>query len=315
LQTVSGEFVALYDAEDRPHAHQLIEAWQRFSTADARLACLQAPLVVSNGKAGLLPRLFSFEYAGLFRGLLPWLARRGLMMPLGGTSNHFRRAALQEAAAWDPYNVTEDADLGLRLCRFGYRTETISRPTYEDAPESLPVWLKQRTRWFKGWIQTWLVHMRHPVRLARELGLGSFIVAQVLFAGMVASALVHPLMIFVIGGALLQATLSSLGPFGGFLLGIDVVNLASAYFAFILLGMATLTPSERSGIWKALLCVPVYWLMMSIAAWRALWQLHWDPYLWEKTPHQRHRRQLPRNASDVSPAPPHPKRENPVLLR
>src|SRR5690606_27544608 len=100
-------------------------------------------------------------YAALFRAVLPWLARRGFMMPLGGTSNHFRRSALEAAGGWDPYNVTEDADLGARLCRFGYRTDVIWNATQEDAPTDIRTWLPQRTRWFKGWVQTWLVHMRN----------------------------------------------------------------------------------------------------------------------------------------------------------
>ncbi|MDH6230448.1 hypothetical protein M2281_001020 [Mesorhizobium soli] len=163
LPTTRGELVALFDAEDHPHPSQLIQAWQRFRDSDESLACVQAPLEIANRSGSLISRMFFFEYAALFRGLLPWLARKGLVLPLGGTSNHFRREALEKVGGWDPHNVTEDADLGLRLARFGYRSETISCPTMEDAPEDFGTWLPQRTRWFKGWIQTWLVHMRSPV--------------------------------------------------------------------------------------------------------------------------------------------------------
>ena len=117
LPLCTGEVVTLYDAEDRPHPQQLIEAWQRFQASDDSLACLQAPLTVTNFGAGWLARMFAFEYAGLFRGLLPWLAARGAVVPLGGTSNHFRRSALLAVGGWDPYNVTEDADLGMRFSR------------------------------------------------------------------------------------------------------------------------------------------------------------------------------------------------------
>ncbi|GLS29325.1 Glycosyltransferase like family 2 [Mesorhizobium albiziae] len=156
LPAVSSDFVVLYDAEDRPHPLQLIEAWQRFEASDGKLACVQAPLEVANAKNGIIAHMFAFEYAALFRGMLPWLSSRRLLLPLGGTSNHFRRSILQEVGGWDPYNLTEDADLGLRLARFGYRTETIASPTYEDGPEQLGVWLPQRTRWFKGWTQIML---------------------------------------------------------------------------------------------------------------------------------------------------------------
>lgn len=154
LPLTSGEFVVLYDAEDRPHPMQLLEAWQRFRQAGPDLACLQAPLQIANRAAGFIPNMFGVEYAALFRRLLPWLAANRFMFPLGGTSNHFRRAALEEVGGWDPYNVTEDADLGLRLARFGYRAETISCPTLEDAPEDFRSWRLQRMRWFKGWMQT-----------------------------------------------------------------------------------------------------------------------------------------------------------------
>jgi cellulose synthase/poly-beta-1,6-N-acetylglucosamine synthase-like glycosyltransferase len=115
-------------------------------------------LEVSNRGRSIIARMFAFEYAALFRGMLPWLSGQQLLLPLGGTSNHFRRTILEEVGGWDPYNVTEDADLGLRLARFGYRTETIGSPTYEDGPEDLAVWLPQRTRWLKGWAQTcWFI--------------------------------------------------------------------------------------------------------------------------------------------------------------
>ena len=152
LQMIKGDYVVLYDAEDRPHPLQLLEAWRRFADEGEDLACVQAPLHITNGHHGLIPLLFAFEYSALFRGLLPWLSGRRALLPLGGTSNHFRVEALEEVGGWDPYNVTEDADLGLRLVRFGYHTATISLPTLEDAPESLSVWLPQRTRWFKGWL-------------------------------------------------------------------------------------------------------------------------------------------------------------------
>jgi hypothetical protein len=165
LQTIKGDYVVLYDAEDRPHSLQLLEAWRRFVDEGGDLACVQAPLHITNGENGLIPLLFAFEYSALFRGLLPWLSGRRAVLPLGGTSNHFRVDALEEVGGWDPYNVTEDADLGLRLVRFGYRTATISLPTLEDAPEAFSVWLPQRTRWFKGW----LLPRQHQCKLLIKL--------------------------------------------------------------------------------------------------------------------------------------------------
>ena len=179
LPAASGEFVVIYDAEDRPHPDQLMEAYARFQRESMLTACLQSPLVITNGRKGFLPRMFAFEYAALFGGLLPYLAAKARILPLGGTSNHFRRAILVEAAAWDPYNVTEDADLGTRLCRLGYNVGMLTLPTLEDAPKRLAQWLPQRTRWFKGWMQTWLVHMRAPARFTAETGFSNMLHFQI----------------------------------------------------------------------------------------------------------------------------------------
>ena len=138
-------------------------------------------------------QLFTAEYAGQFDVFLPGLAALHLPLPLGGSSNHFYTATLREAGGWDPYNVTEDADLGMRLARFGQRTGVIDSTTYEEAPAHLGPWLRQRTRWFKGWMQTWLVHMRQPCRLLRDLGLPGFLTFQLIVGGNALAALVHPL--------------------------------------------------------------------------------------------------------------------------
>lgn len=280
LLTCRGEFIGLYDAEDKPHPGQLLEAWQRFQTCDPSVACLQAPLDIGNGANSWVARMFAFEYLALFRGLLPWLSQHRVLLPLGGTSNHFRRSALEEAGAWDPFNVTEDADLGARLTRCGYRTGMISLPTMEDAPEISKVWVPQRTRWFKGWCQSWLVHMRNPVALYRELGLGSFLIVQILFAGMVVSALVHPLLLLAIGWFVADmATGRSLGATETVLLIVDVLNVTLGYISFWLLGWKASGFDRRHLDWKLMLCTPLYWMMMSRAAWRSLGQLYWVPHL------------------------------------
>ncbi|MEQ1951798.1 glycosyltransferase family 2 protein [Mesorhizobium yinganensis] len=291
---IKGDYVVLYDAEDRPHPLQLLEAWHSFERGGEALACVQAPLEISNGNRGLIPLLFAFEYSALFRGLLPWLSSRRVVLPLGGTSNHFRVAALDEVGGWDPYNVTEDADLGLRLVRFGYRTETISLPTLEDAPERLSIWLPQRTRWFKGWCQTWLVHMRDPAALLRDVGARSFFLVQILYAGLVISALLHPLLIafgFYLG---LQIALGQ--PAFGWkvtLLVIDVLNIVCGYLSFFLLGWYSLRKRDRKEFWRVVTFTPLYWMMMSLAAWRSLLHLWRRPHHWEKTPHFRSVRKDP----------------------
>lgn len=288
LPLCSGEFITLYDAEDRPDPMQLVEAWRRFAEEGPEIACLQAPLIITNGASGIISRMFAFEYAGLFRGLLPWLAARQLVLPLGGTSKHFRRAALEDVGGWDGYNVTEDADLGVRFGRYGYRSGVITRPTYEDAPETVSVWLPQRVRWFKGWLQTWFVHMREPVMLWRELGFASFLTMQIMSFGMLISALVHPVFFASVIYLLVRAAwTASLGGEATVLAVIGFINILCGYGAFILLGMATLLPVEKLRPLRLIIFTPLYWLLLSVAAWVALWEIYRRPHHWSKTPHRR----------------------------
>ena len=156
LPFVRGSFVAVFDAEDRPDPDQLRMALEAFMTNGERLACVQAQLTIDNTADSWLTQVFTAEYAGLFDVFLPGLAAWRLPLPLGGSSNHFRSAVLRQVGAWDPYNVTEDADLGMRLARLGYYTTVIRSTTYEEAPAQFHPWLRQRTRWFKGWV--------HPVK-------------------------------------------------------------------------------------------------------------------------------------------------------
>ncbi|MBD9373983.1 glycosyltransferase [Rhizobium sp. ARZ01] len=289
LPAARGEYLVIYDAEDRPHPQQLAEAWARFHAAPAELACLQAPLVISNAGASWISALFSLEYAALFRRLLPLLAAKRLPMPLGGTSNHFRTAALRNCGGWDPHNVTEDADLGLRLYRMGYTCATLNLPTLEDAPEDIHSWLGQRTRWFKGWLQTWLVLMRRPTLLVSEMGAIPFTVFQVLIGGLLLSSLAHPLLIAYVGHAVWQMT--SDGPFtaNGLLLWlflIDVANIFGSYAVFIALGRAPMKQRERAAVGWRWILVPFYWMFVSVAAWRALGELRGNPFFWNKTTHR-----------------------------
>lgn len=187
--------------------------------------------------------------------------------------------------------MTEDADLGLRLARFGYRSRMITRPTFEDCTEEPRVWLGQRTRWLKGWMQTWLVHMRHPMSLLRETGWASFAIVQIMLGGMVVSALFHPLMIATaLWIAAMMLAGGEVGTYHLSLLAIDLVNIVCGYGAFFLLGWKTLVPRERKGFWKAVTFMPVYWLAMSWAGWRALGEILVAPHHWEKTEHRPRRR-------------------------
>jgi cellulose synthase/poly-beta-1,6-N-acetylglucosamine synthase-like glycosyltransferase len=287
LAGTRGEFVVIYDAEDRPHPQQLLEAYRHFNEASSDVACLQAPLIISNAAESWLSALFALEYSGLFRRLLPFLGARRQPMPLGGTSNHFRTDVLRAVGGWDPYNVTEDADLGMRLYRLGYRAEMLTRYTVEDAPTDRAAWLGQRTRWFKGWMQTWLVLMRDPVRLSGELGLQGTVMFHVLVTGMLVSALGHPLILFFIAMTMWSLMFAPHATsFEAGMLCLDWFNVVAAYAIFTRLGWEAMGWNERIRVGIKWRYVPAYWMLMSFAAWGAVIELRRNPYFWNKTPHK-----------------------------
>lgn len=292
VQTARGDFVAVYDAEDRPEPGQLRAALAAFARGPAELACVQARLGIYNARQNWLTRQFAIEYAGQFDVILPALQALRLPIPLGGTSNHFRRAALAAAGEWDAWNVTEDADLGLRLARLGYRCAVIDSRTHEEACTRLGPWLRQRTRWLKGWLQTWFVHMRAPRRLLAELGAGGFLAVNLLAGGMVLAGLAHPLFVAFILYDLASGPRIGTGPAGAALALVGVWNLALGYAAAMALGWLGLRRAGIAGLAGGLLWVPLYWLLISLAAWRAVWQFARDRYCWEKTDHAAHRYRL-----------------------
>jgi cellulose synthase/poly-beta-1,6-N-acetylglucosamine synthase-like glycosyltransferase len=284
LQFCRGSLLTIYDAEDVPEPNQLREVARKFSGAGEKLARLQAQLGFYNPNENWLTRQFTVEYATLFGLILPALASHNLPLPLGGTSNHFRTRNLRQIGGWDPYNVTEDADLGLRLARLGFRTGVVESLTYEEANTQLLNWLRQRARWIKGFMQTWLVHMRNPVKTGRELGPTGFWTLQAFTAGIFVSALFHP---FFIAVTLWYLALGPLSP--SFLL--TVLNCLSlelfalGYCVTMLAGCVALRKRGLGGWWFTIASMPFYWLLISVAAWLALWQFIFAPFTWNKTEH------------------------------
>jgi cellulose synthase/poly-beta-1,6-N-acetylglucosamine synthase-like glycosyltransferase len=289
LQDARGVLVAVYDAEDIPDADQLRRAAEAFIEGGPRLACVQARLGIYNADQSFLSRQFALEYSALFRGQLPALEFLNLPIPLGGTSNHFRRDLLVKCGGWDPYNVTEDADLGIRLARFGYEVSVIRSETLEEAPAHWRTWRGQRTRWIKGWMQTYLVHMRQPLRLWRDLGHWRFIGFQVIIGGMILSILVHPW--FYVLAVVHGIGEGRVSPANAILRWLCGINLALGYCAAWTLTIVTaMRTGSRRQLFSAL-WLPVYWLAISWAAYRALLELIFRPFHWEKTEHG----QAPRN--------------------
>ena len=287
LPLARGEYVVIYDAEDRPERGQLRQALHTFRTGPPNLAAVQARLGLYNASDNFLTRQFTIEYCALFDGLLPALDRLKLPIPLGGTSNHFRASALKWLMAWDPFNVTEDADLGIRLARNFYRCQMLRSTTYEEAPGRFMCWLRQRTRWLKGYMQTWLVHMRAPRALWRELGPRGFLAFQIMVGGTVLSALAHPwfyaLACFDLATSGLLTRPESV--FGWPFWLIAWFNLSVGYLASMGLGLLAVRRRGYVTLLRQIPLMPLYWLLISAAAYRALWQFMTARFEWEKTEH------------------------------
>ena len=287
LTFARGAFITVFDAEDRPEPGQLRAALDVFRTSDPDVACAQASLCIDNTADGWLPRMFTAEYAGQFDVFLQGFSQFRMPLPLGGSSNHFRTSVLRDAGGWDPYNVTEDADLGFRLARHGYRSVMFRSTTYEEAPARFGAWLRQRSRWMKGWMQTWSVHMRSPVRLWRDAGPSGFFTLNILVGGNVLTALAHPLLLgefaFRMAASALDACAASFlaKPF----VELYIVTIAAGYLSTAIVGLMGLARRRLLHEAWILALTPLYWVCLSIAAWRALYQLLREPYRWEKTEH------------------------------
>jgi cellulose synthase/poly-beta-1,6-N-acetylglucosamine synthase-like glycosyltransferase len=284
LNFARGEFLVVYDAEDRPEPDQLKKAVAAFRAAPPEIACLQARLNFFNAGENFLTAMFALDYALWFDFLLPGLDRLGVPMPLGGTSNHFRTDALRAIHGWDPYNVTEDADLGIRLSQMGYRVSTLDSTTFEEATNELGNWMRQRSRWLKGYMQTWLVHMRSPSRLLRNAGLKGFFCFQLFIGGTVLTALASPILWALSLLPLVPGIAPLPDPFA-FAIPVPMLGLLIGNSLFTYLAM--LGPYRRG--WLSLspygLAAPFYWLLISLAAYRGAIQLFTMPWHWEKTRH------------------------------
>ncbi|MCP1168881.1 glycosyltransferase family 2 protein [Limimaricola litoreus] len=278
-----GSLIGIYDAEDAPAPDQLMRVVSRFAACGPKTACLQGVLDYYNARSNWIARCFTLEYASWFRVMLPGLQRLGLVVPLGGTTLFLRRHAIEAVGGWDAYNVTEDADLGVRLARHGYRTELIDSVTLEEANARAWPWIKQRSRWLKGYAMSWGVAMHDPARLWRELGAWRFFGVQVLFLGTLAQFALAPLLwsfwLFPFGLHPIEPLLpeGSLGALVFVFLGTEAITYGVAALAAHRAGHA------RLALWAPAL--QIYFPLATVAMWRAIWQLLRCPFHWDKTRH------------------------------
>ncbi|MGI3184548.1 glycosyltransferase family 2 protein [Nioella aestuarii] len=286
LNFARGSIVGVYDAEDAPEPDQIRKVAQRFLEVPSNVACLQGQLDYYNPHHNWLSRCFTLEYATWFRLLLPGVSKLGLFVPLGGTTLFFRRSLLEEMGAWDAHNVTEDADLGLRLARRGYRTEIIDTTTYEEANAAVLPWVKQRSRWLKGYAMTWATHMRDPVQLWRELGTRRFIALQAQLLGTVLGFSLAPVLwTLVVKVAGLPHPMDAYLTVQGYL-GLAVFFIACQVLTFYAAWRAAALPRHRRlRLWIPLL--DVYFLLASVATLLGLAELLVKPFHWRKTAHGR----------------------------
>ncbi len=297
LQFARGEYLVVFDAEDRPEPDQLRKVVATFRRSPPNTACLQCRLNYYNAAENWLTRMFTLDYSLWFDQVLPGLEWLNVPIPLGGTSNHFKIKVLRELHGWDPFNVTEDADLGIRLTQKGYRVGVVDSTTFEEATCHVGNWIRQRSRWMKGYMQTFLVHTRRPLHLLRTTGPLGFVGFVFFIGGTVLSALFNPIfwaMYFI----WLVAFAEGLDPvFPQLLLFLSLFNLLAGNGAFIYLSM--LAPIRRG--WLDLIPYSLtafgYWALISIAAYKGLWQLLRNPFYWEKTQHG-----LSRHAATAIPA-------------
>ncbi|HHI71078.1 MAG TPA: glycosyl transferase, partial [Rhodobacteraceae bacterium] len=274
----------IYDAEDAPHPDQIHQIVRRFHERGPQVACVQGILDFYNPRSNWLSRCFTIEYASWFRLFLPGLERLGFAVPLGGTTLFFRRQVLEELGGWDSHNVTEDADLGIRLARHGYRTEIVHTVTEEEANCRLVPWVKQRSRWLKGFAMTWAVHMRQPLKLLKELGPKRFFGVQILFLGtwihfllapllwsfwIIPLGYTHPLQQVVPAGVIMAL--------GGVFVLAEGIGIAIGIFAVAANGKRFLIPWVPT--------MHLYFPLGTLAAYKAFYELLTRPFYWDKTSH------------------------------
>lgn len=282
-----GEYVVIYDAEDQMDPMQPKKAYLAFKNSPENVVCVQAKLNYFNSNQNLLTRFFTAEYSLWFDVILPGFQSINTVIPLGGTSNHFKVDVLKKLHGWDAFNVTEDADLGARLFKKGYKTTIIDSVTWEEANSNVKNWIRQRSRWIKGYLQTYLVHMRRPLQFLRHKGIHWFIF-QLIIGMRISFIVINPILwattiSYFVFNRQVGEVIESLYPAPVFYMA--VFSLIFGNFVYLYNYMIGLAKRGKWNLIKFVYLVPLYWLLMAVAAWMAIYQLFVKPHHWEKTNH------------------------------
>ncbi len=285
LERITADYLVIFDAEDRPEPDQLKKAAVAFERVPANVACIQAKLNFYNSGHNLLTKCFTAEYATWFDLCLPGLDFLRAPIPLGGTSNHFRLDVLQQLGGWDEFNVTEDCDLGLRLFHNGWRTRILNSTTWEQACPDLGYWIRQRSRWVKGYVQTYFVHLRDPLHLGRGLGIINSIHFHLTIGGTPLCQLINPIywcltLFWIISQ---ETAFSAFFPAPIFIMAAICLFIGNFLFAYTCSIACVRRGFGHLAVYG--LAMPFYWILMSIAAWKGCLQLIYKPHYWEKTKH------------------------------
>ncbi len=285
LEKARGDYCVVYDVEDRPEPDQLKKAIVAFRKLPDEYVCLQSRLGYYNVNDNILTKWFTIEYTSWFDFYLPGLQSVNSPIPLGGTSNHFKVAELIKLGAWDPYNVTEDADLGVRIFREGKKTSMLNTHTYEEANNQLWNWIRQRSRWLKGFMLTYLVHMKNPLTLLRQLGFKAFLQFQMAFGGNFMIPLINPLLWIIFAAWLIVPQyVPQLVP-TKFMWWICMGNLVAGNFFYVSVHFISAFTAHKRKLAPFALLMPIYWIFISVGAYKGFYQLCTRPFYWEKTNH------------------------------
>ena len=285
LHFARGKYLTIYDAEDIPDTDQLKKVVSLFGKLPEEYICVQSALNYFNRNENFLTRMFTLEYSYWFDYMLPGLDTLDIPIPLGGTSNHFKLNELVELGAWDPFNVTEDADLGVRAYAKGYKIAIINSTTYEEANNEPFNWIRQRSRWIKGYMQTYLVHMRNPAALVRKIGWKGFLGFNFFIGATPVIFLVYPLLLtfFICYIVFDLSGIRTLFP--DWVLFMSIFNLMVGNILMIYVNMMAVFKRRYYELILFAVANPIYWLMHSISAYKGLYQLVTNPFYWEKTNH------------------------------
>jgi cellulose synthase/poly-beta-1,6-N-acetylglucosamine synthase-like glycosyltransferase len=280
-----GKYLTIYDAEDIPDTDQLKKVVALFNKLPPHYICIQSALNYFNRGENFLTRMFTLEYSYWFDYMLPGLDTLDIPIPLGGTSNHFKMANLIELGAWDPFNVTEDADLGLRAYSKGYKVAIINSTTYEEANNDFFNWIRQRSRWIKGYMQTYLVHMRNPRKLLKKVGWRGFLGFNFFIGATPLTFLMYPLLLSVFFAYVIFDLEGIRELFPDWVLFMSIFNLMVGNILMIYVNMMAVFKRRYYELILFAIANPIYWLMHSVSAYKGLWQLIVNPFYWEKTNH------------------------------